>query len=408
MLVAMAECFDVSGETNNEPLANNTAHDMCLAQTILGFSADSKSVRKTQGFLFNLLAVAVSTGDGVVLASNDSAEGLLEGLLKILEDFLEDLQCFELIASPGNNIDSLPFSPSHDDRTRQTIAQAYCALKVLSELAKNSANKGRMFLRRDVLKLLAQMLKSENIYHAFLTCTLETVWLGSSFLSAKNHGKTLHILTEGLLRILETSTSLNATSSIDFENLSKGVSHPAPDFSISGRVLSILTTCSPEWGLPDVLVRRFMKDISRLLFLQHMVDVLESVAEICLNLATGFPKIAGTHEEFVPGVLQLLHSGKCLDLAVETLCQILPAHSLEAYRDEIRRLCERQLLSDTQVHSLSELLEDLISGSGYTRSLAHKSYCAVNDDKESFAETYIGNDRKSKMKSNTEREIRKR
>ncbi|CDF33099.1 unnamed protein product [Chondrus crispus] len=368
---------------------------MCLAQTILGFSADAKSVRKTQGFLFNLLAVAVSTGDGVVLASNDSAEGLLEGLLKILEDFLEDSQCCELIASPSNNIDSLPFSPSHDDRTRQTIAQAYCALKVLSELAKNSANKGRMFLRRDVLKLLAQMLRCENLYHAFLTCTLETVWLGSSFLSAKNHGKTLQILTEGLLRILETSTSLNATST-DFENLSKGVSHPAPDFSISGKVLSILSTCSPEWGLPDMLVRRFLKDISRLLFLQHMVDVLESVAEICLNLATGFPKIAGTHEEFIPGVLQLLHSGKCLDLAVETLCHILPAHSLEAYRDEIRRLCERQLLSDTQVHSLSELLEDLISGPGSTRTLVHVSSCAENDDKETFVESNIGNDRKSK------------
>lgn len=356
VLISMAECFDVSTITDEDGSSESAYQDLCMAQTIFGLPDETPTIRKSQGFLFNLLAMAASAPDGVSLASNKSAEGLIDGLRNILQHFYKQYLQSEADASLWDVEEPLPFNIDHDEKSRRDIAKAYCALRVLSELSRTETNKSRLFLRVDILQIFTSMLTCKTIHRVFMLSILEALGNGSSLLSANSHPEALLSLLKALLVVLENSTGLDRATGISTPHTSE----PVFDSDISRRVLHTLCSCSPEWGLDAAFVPTFMTIVARLLFLQHNVNVLESVAELALNLATAYPKVAGDHDTFVPGILQLLHSGQCLDFAVETLCTVHSAHPLHAYKDEMRGLCQWQLLSDTQVHSLAKILEPLV------------------------------------------------
>lgn len=359
LLLIMAECFDVS-ERHDETLSvDRPNRDSCLAERILRLSAEAPYVMKAQGFLFNLLSLVANAQEGISLASNNSARGLLDGLVNILQDF-----CNQYIKG-GNershcyNETLLSFVVDPDERKRQNFARAYCALRVLTELSRSERNRSYIFLHEEVLRAFVSILFSKETHRVFILSTLEALSNGSSLLSDKNHSQVLRGLLVTLLSVLEKSTGLQSNMNDDNADLSEQM----VDFDVSRKVLEFLCNCPGIWGLDSACVSTFMSVISRLLFRQHRVDNLECVAELALNLATAYPELAGEHETLVPGILQLLHSGQCLDFAVETLCVIHTAHPLHSHKDEIRNLCRWQLLSDTQVHSLSHILEAVMGTS---------------------------------------------
>lgn len=356
VLIAMAECFDITTKTNGPKQQELPGQDLCLAQAIFGFPVDTPPIRKAQGFLFNLLAMATSAPGGISLAMNKSAHGLVEGLLNILRQFHQLHLQTEARTSPWAVGDPIPFNVGHDERMTQDVAQAYCALKVLAELSNKESNRAYLFLRRDLLHVYMLFLTYPSTHRTFMMLILETLANGSSFLFSTQYPEKLLLLLKALLATLKKSATLETTSGADSTNApGQGL-----DFEVSRKVLQILCSFSPEWGVDASIVPEFMTIVARLLFVQHKIDALEAVAELACNLATAYPLLAAEHATFIPGVLQLLHSGKCLDFAVETLCVTHAAHPLHAHKDEIRSLCEWQLLSDTQVHSLSKVLGDIV------------------------------------------------
>lgn len=95
---------------------------------------------------------ASGTSESLRLASNVSSEGLVEGLLFVMQDFYDK----HLSTKHGINVwdknTRLAFSPQLSAEMTQNIAAAYCALRILSKLSKDDRALIRLLKRAKALR----------------------------------------------------------------------------------------------------------------------------------------------------------------------------------------------------------------------------------------------------------------
>lgn len=368
----MAECLEPDNVTDGRPVeCLPGGQDLCLAKHICCPLQNSASSRMAQCFLFNVLLSATRASDRVRLASNRSADHLVEGLLELLIRFHRKHLGRESHQSMLVSEDQLPF-PLHDDiETRQDTAAAYCALRILEQLAKNKWNQGRLFCRGDLVLVFSSFLAHSAIHRIFVIAILDAVAGAAPLLSEINQQDVLDSLVESLLTRLEKSAKLGRRSETQFpRELDREI-----DYEVFSKSLQVLSNYTPEWGVRDGTITRF---IALIAWAQsHKDEIVGTLSEDgtrfkkCLvaascGLVSAHSSAAAQNPAFVHGILIWLSSGDHLDNAVECFRVMHDAYPLNAYAAEFHNLCPWHLLSRSHVSSLAGMVSDILNDRSVT------------------------------------------
>lgn len=325
-----------------------------------------------QCFLFNILLSATRAPDRVRLASNRSADHLVEGLLELLMRFHrvhlggESHHPYKLA-----NVDQQPFPLHEDIETRQDTAAAYCALRILAQLAKNKWNQERLFFRGDLLLIFASFLAHPWIHRTFVVAILDAVADTAPLLSEINKQDATDQLVEGLLSRLEKSANLGRRSETQFPR----TPDTEIDCEVFSKTLQVLSTYTPEWGLRDEIIARFIALIAWAHSDNHEIvaTVSEDGTQVKAYLAAASCALVSAHSSaaaqnpaFVHGILLWLSTGNHLDSAVECFRVMHDAHPLNAYAAEFHKLCPWHLLSCSHVRSLAKMVSDILNNRSAT------------------------------------------
>lgn len=379
IMYAVAECFEHvwSDEEDDEKRAPD---GYCLARDLLYLSPEKPSARKAQGFLFNLLVMvtgAAGSSEGLRLASNSSSEGLVAGLLHVIQEFYnryldgkEDVHIWDMNAR-------LPITVRLTPEMTQNIAAAYCALRILAEISKDERAVARTFKQKDFLALIRVYLSHPGIHPVFVLSVLDVTYNVTLAMSEnKERGDVMPVL-EGLLMVLEKSTVLGPTLNRSANNASETL--PAHNSAVSEKVFRILCIFSLNWKVDEAILPAYLNVLAELLSGQTLVSSMESVAEVAYNLASLHPNAAATHDGFVCGIIQLLQTGQTIDFAVDCLKVMHTAKSLESYAKQVRRSCTWHLLSEEHVQTLADVFSDLFANSNLETGNCNRQFPMEED-----------------------------
>lgn len=363
ILYAVAECFEQawSDEEDNEKEA---ADGFCLARDLLYLSPHESSTGKAQGFLFNLLVMATGaagSSDGLKLASNTSSEGLVGGLLHVLQDFYNTQLDGREYVNIWDMDARLPISVRLAPEVTQCIASAYCALRILTELSKDEQAIVLIFNQKGLIPFIRVYLLHSGLHPVFVLSVLNMTYNIILALGENKVRGNVRPVLEGLLTVLERSTTSRPTSNRNVDSASDIA--PSHNLVISEKALRTLFILSLNWEVDEAILPTYLDILAKLLSRPNAVSSMDTLAEVACNLATLHPSATAAHDGFVHGIIQILHTGQNIDLAVECLKVMHAAKSLGSYSERVQTLCKWHMLSEEHVHSLVDVFSDLFADS---------------------------------------------
>lgn len=351
----MAECFvDTMNLQKQEEYAKQKGYrDLCFAREILRLSPRSLSTSRAQGFLFNLLFAVPRENLNFTLADNKSAHGLIEGLVEVLQGFYDKHLADGMEVLFENIEERLPFRSGQDHHLKQEIAASYCALRTLTALSREVRNRARIFIRKDLLHLLASFLCHKHLHKTFVRAAVEALFVGIGILSIFKDGELSTRVLNALLHVLEKNT---LSTAIIEDHVSDTEMAENLDLGTAETILSSLTSFSLDWGVESRTMKRFFDIIGKLLVVRNFVRALGVLSRIARILAFAYPQQAGRHLTFLSGIIQLLQNEDCLDNAVESIRIIHSVYPLSGYTEEFNIHCQRDNLSEAQKKTLSIII----------------------------------------------------
>lgn len=363
ILYAVAECFEPAWSDDSEE-EGQLSGGLCLARDICLLSPDDPNARKAQGFLFNLLVMvtgASGTAEGLRLTSNVSSEGLVEGLLYVLQDFYNKHLSGKHKIHVWDKNSRLPFTVKLTIEMTQNIAAAYCALRILSELSKDDRALVRLFKRGKLVSVSEAYLSHPCLHPVFVLSILDMVYNATVTFSENKELSVMMPALEDLLVVLEKSSSLRESLLRKTDSSSETTS--AHDLAVSEKVLKTLYYFSLNWDISETVIPVYLDTLTRLLSRQILVSSLDCVAEVACNLVTLHPKAAAAHKGFVNGIIHLLYTGQGVDFAMECLKVMHGVKSLKGYTEQLQNLCKCRTLSEQHMLSITDILNDLFTSS---------------------------------------------
>lgn len=350
ILIAVAECFTSDIKDEEESSIDGENQDMCLAQQICRFPSDFTSARRAQGYLFNLLVMVTRKPFKLELADNRSANGLIDGLVEIVEGFCNRNLDQGTDEYMWDAEECIPFVPELRETTKQDIAACYCALRILIALSSEANTRPRVLFRNGLLEILTRIVSYSDLHMTFVQAILEVLSLASMVLDSVNDGEISDSVVQALLEVLEGA--IGTDEKVMFAYIEGEEIQPTE------AVLDIFATLSPEWCVGELHIFRLLEVVANLLNFQSTAQVSSSVVEVARRLASSYPRLAGEDEAFVSGVIKLFKNQKCVNVATSILKLIHEAHPLHQYAEDIQKYCPWDILSPTELDSKNAATSD--------------------------------------------------
>lgn len=359
--MAMAECFNSSVRRKEDSSQDVATRDLCLAQEICRLPTSSASSRRAQGYLFNLLVMVTRKPFKLELADNRSSNGLIDGLVEILEAFCSRKlgQCADSYTWEAEG--HIPFVPDLGKAAKQDIAACYCALRILIALSTDERNRFRVLFRKGLLATLTSFLSISQLHTTFVHAILEALSLASTMVPAFNDAEFAIPVLQALLLVLERASGKEEKTKKDRLEFC--------DNRAVESAMGILLTFSREWEVGELDISRFLSILGNLLNSQAMIKMSALLSKLARTLASAYPSHASEHSIFFSGVMQLFNTRECVDDAIEALKVMHAECPLHQYAAELRKLGRWHILSPAQMRSITALVADLFTSNKHLEGI---------------------------------------
>lgn len=286
----MAECFLLHPSTGIQVEAART-RDLGLAKAICLLPISASVTRKAQACLFSLILHATKVPRAAVLASNQSANGLIDGIFSLVQIFYT------------RNVDKLTgdtiqFINSRNHVINRDAAAAYCGLRILSNLTKEPRNRPQIARHVGIGKILLPVFQMVGLYRDFAVTVLDIFQDLSTDIS-KAH---IDGILEGLLPVLESACA-----------------EESPDFDVSTRALTVLAWATEELDEGSMHVASVITMVSRLLHCQISIVNTPALGTIVHSLVEKFGDAVSGDERFIEGMFILLRDRRCTGSVAQSL-----------------------------------------------------------------------------------------
>lgn len=328
IVLAMAECFQdqrlaaCTGSGSNK-------RDLGLAKAVCLLPPKAQYTRKAQGFLFCLLINVTRNPSTALLASNNSASGLLDGLFGLIQVFY--VKCLKA-GSQKDGSEQAPFLDSNNKVVNRDAAAAYCSLRILESLSKEPQNRSRIVQHKGFPMLIGPLFTHAKLPECFLLSIMSMVQECYPLLLSTTGEVVLEVLGDGLLSRLEESANIGGGCSnegTEEREAEKG------DMEVCSKALTILGSYSQNIGLESKCLSRLIITICKLLHCQHAIANTRGLAVVVYNLTARFPGVVSESVDFIQGVFKLLRDTRCTEKVLEALRLIQREKPLQEYAKDV-------------------------------------------------------------------------